>query len=58
MLEIAAKLVPSKAPITEELVFRACMLPLMVPHFRSRAVLYTPLFFGIGNQKKKEKKKK
>ena len=37
------------APLTEELVFRACMLPMLVPCTGpSAAVLTCPLFFGVG----------
>lgn len=37
------------APLTEELVFRACMLPMLVPCTGpGPAVLACPLFFGVG----------
>lgn len=37
------------APLTEELVFRACMLPMLVPCAGpSTAVFTCPLFFGVG----------
>lgn len=37
------------APLTEELVFRACMLPMLVPCAGpSTAILTCPLFFGVG----------
>uniref|UniRef100_A0A3Q3XEX4 CAAX prenyl protease 2 n=1 Tax=Mola mola TaxID=94237 RepID=A0A3Q3XEX4_MOLML len=38
------------APLTEELVFRACMLPMLVPcagHFT--AIFTCPLFFGVAH---------
>ncbi|XP_069750111.1 CAAX prenyl protease 2 isoform X2 [Narcine bancroftii] len=36
------------APLTEELVFRACMLPMLVPCTGlSRAIVTCPLFFGV-----------
>ncbi|XP_041035897.1 CAAX prenyl protease 2 isoform X2 [Carcharodon carcharias] len=36
------------APLTEELVFRACMLPMLVPCTGlSRAIITCPLFFGV-----------
>ncbi|XP_057709707.1 CAAX prenyl protease 2 [Corythoichthys intestinalis] len=38
------------APLTEELVFRACMLPMLVPCFGpAAAVLTCPLFFGVAH---------
>ncbi|XP_065058627.1 CAAX prenyl protease 2-like [Rhopilema esculentum] len=38
------------APFTEEFVFRACMLPFLVPAFGCRAsVILCPLFFGIAH---------
>ena len=37
------------APLTEELVFRACMLPILVPCMGpQKAVFACPLFFGVG----------
>ncbi|XP_031466235.1 CAAX prenyl protease 2, partial [Phasianus colchicus] len=37
------------APLSEELVFRACMLPVLLPCAGPRyAVLACPLFFGLG----------
>lgn len=37
------------APLTEELVFRACMLPMLVPCTGPSAAIFTcPLFFGVG----------
>jgi len=37
------------APLTEELVFRACMLPMLVPCAGpALAVVTCPLFFGVG----------
>uniref|UniRef100_A0A4W3HL08 CAAX prenyl protease 2 n=1 Tax=Callorhinchus milii TaxID=7868 RepID=A0A4W3HL08_CALMI len=37
------------APLTEELVFRACMLPMLVPCTGlNRAIFTCPLFFGVG----------
>ncbi|XP_072407114.1 CAAX prenyl protease 2 isoform X1 [Chiloscyllium punctatum] len=38
------------APLTEELVFRACMLPMLVPCTGlSRAIVTCPLFFGVAH---------
>lgn len=38
------------APFTEEFVFRACMLPLLVPCFGCpTAVIVCPLFFGVAH---------
>ncbi|XP_063293439.1 CAAX prenyl protease 2 isoform X1 [Pelobates fuscus] len=38
------------APLTEELVFRACMLPMLVPCTGSGPAIFTcPLFFGIAH---------
>uniref|UniRef100_A0AAZ3P9F2 CAAX prenyl protease 2 n=1 Tax=Oncorhynchus tshawytscha TaxID=74940 RepID=A0AAZ3P9F2_ONCTS len=38
------------APLTEELVFRACMLPMLVPCASpSTAMLTCPLFFGVAH---------
>ncbi|XP_049584599.1 CAAX prenyl protease 2 [Syngnathus scovelli] len=38
------------APLTEELVFRACMLPMLVPCFGpALAILTCPLFFGVAH---------
>ncbi|KAM8940551.1 CAAX prenyl protease 2 [Pelodytes ibericus] len=38
------------APLTEELVFRACMLPMLVPCTGPGSAIYTcPLFFGIAH---------
>ncbi|XP_076971710.1 CAAX prenyl protease 2 isoform X2 [Tamandua tetradactyla] len=38
------------APLTEELVFRACMLPMLVPCTGlGRAVFTCPLFFGVAH---------
>ncbi|XP_069500861.1 CAAX prenyl protease 2 isoform X2 [Ambystoma mexicanum] len=39
------------APLTEELVFRACMLPMLVPCTGLSTAIFTcPLFFGIAFQ--------
>ncbi|XP_028851588.1 CAAX prenyl protease 2 [Denticeps clupeoides] len=38
------------APLTEELVFRACMLPMLVPCAGPSAAIFTcPLFFGVAH---------
>lgn len=38
------------APLTEELVFRACMLPMLVPCTSPSAAIFTcPLFFGVAH---------
>ncbi|XP_075693552.1 CAAX prenyl protease 2 isoform X3 [Rhinoderma darwinii] len=38
------------APLTEELVFRACMLPMLVPCISPGTAVFTcPLFFGIAH---------
>ena len=39
------------APITEELAFRGCMVPLLAPHLGRGAALVwgTPLFFGLAH---------
>eukprot|EP00118_Oscarella_pearsei_P009966 m.58936 g.58936 ORF g.58936 m.58936 type:complete len:284 (+) comp34846_c0_seq8:25-876(+) len=38
------------APLSEEFVFRACMLPLLLPHLGSVwSVLICPLFFGVAH---------
>eukprot|EP00062_Callorhinchus_milii_P025593 gi/632986741/ref/XP_007910406.1/ PREDICTED: CAAX prenyl protease 2-like [Callorhinchus milii] len=38
------------APLTEELVFRACMLPMLVPCTGlNRAIFTCPLFFGVAH---------
>ncbi|KAM4720974.1 CAAX prenyl protease 2 isoform 1-T1 [Rhinophrynus dorsalis] len=38
------------APLTEELVFRACMLPMLVPCTSPGSAIFTcPLFFGIAH---------
>lgn len=40
------------APLTEELVFRACMLPMLVPCTGPSAAIFTcPLFFGVGESR-------
>ncbi|XP_073461231.1 CAAX prenyl protease 2 isoform X2 [Aquarana catesbeiana] len=40
------------APLTEELVFRACMLPMLVPCTSPGTAIFTcPLFFGIGEKR-------
>ncbi|MEQ2162711.1 hypothetical protein GOODEAATRI_022577 [Goodea atripinnis] len=37
------------APVTEELVFRGAMLPMLVPCTGATAVIFiAPLFFGVG----------
>lgn len=38
------------APLSEEFTFRACMMPLLLQTFPPlRAILITPLFFGIAH---------
>lgn len=38
------------APLTEELTFRSCMLPILIPCFGVKgSMLLSPLFFGIGH---------
>ncbi|KAL4238758.1 CAAX prenyl protease [Mactra antiquata] len=38
------------APLSEEFIFRACMLPLLVPHFgEGWSVFICPLFFGVAH---------
>ncbi|XP_052767796.1 CAAX prenyl protease 2-like [Mya arenaria] len=38
------------APISEEFIFRACMLPLLVPHFgEGWSIFIAPLFFGVAH---------
>ena len=38
-----------QGPISEEFLFRACLLPIMVPTFGWRAaVCFCPVFFGLG----------
>ncbi|XP_029468315.1 CAAX prenyl protease 2 isoform X2 [Rhinatrema bivittatum] len=38
------------APLTEELVFRACMLPMLIPCMGLQPAIFTcPLFFGIAH---------
>ncbi|XP_039996494.1 CAAX prenyl protease 2 isoform X2 [Xiphias gladius] len=38
------------APLTEELVFRACMLPMLVPCASPSVAIFTcPLFFGVAH---------
>jgi len=38
------------APLSEELVFRGCMLPILVPSFgKVTSILIGPLFFGIAH---------
>jgi len=38
-----------QGPLTEEFVFRACMLPVLVPSLGEHtSVLLSPLFFGFG----------
>lgn len=37
------------APVAEEFVFRACMMPLLLQCFRPMtAIFIAPLFFGVG----------
>ncbi len=37
------------APLSEELVFRSCMIPLLLQSFSPMTSIYiTPLFFGVG----------
>lgn len=44
-----------QAPLSEEFVFRACMLPLLVPSLgEGWAIFICPLLFGVGEFKKKE----
>lgn len=38
-----------QAPITEEFIYRACMIPLLVPSFGLMgAIFICPLLFGVG----------
>jgi len=38
-----------QAPLSEEFVFRACMITLLTPSFgATKAGIIAPLFFGIG----------
>ncbi|XP_066929469.1 CAAX prenyl protease 2-like [Clytia hemisphaerica] len=38
------------APVSEELIFRACMLPLLVPDYgNSAGIFIAPLFFGVAH---------
>ena len=38
-----------QAPLTEEFIFRACMLPLLVPSLgEGLAIFICPLLFGVG----------
>lgn len=38
------------APISEELIFRACMMPLLVPVYGiSKSIFVAPLFFGLAH---------
>lgn len=38
------------APVSEEFIFRACMLPLLVPHFgEGWSIFLCPLFFGVAH---------
>ena len=38
-----------QAPITEEFIFRACMMPFLIPTIgEGAAVFVCPLFFGVG----------
>ena len=38
------------APLSEELIFRACMLPLLVPHFGIvKSIFLAPLLFGVAH---------
>ena len=38
------------APISEEFIFRSCMMPLLVPVFGlNKSVLLAPLFFGVAH---------
>jgi prenyl protein peptidase len=38
------------APVAEEIVFRACMIPLLMPHLGvAKSVLIVPLFFGVAH---------
>ena len=38
------------APVAEELVFRSCMIPLLLPHLgQGWTVLLCPLFFGVAH---------
>lgn len=38
------------APVAEEVIFRSCMVPLLLPHLGSRwTIVLCPLFFGIAH---------
>lgn len=38
------------APLSEEFVFRACMMPLVMQSFSAiHSVFITPLFFGVAH---------
>ena len=40
-----------QAPLSEEFMFRACMLPLLVPSFgEGWSMFICPLFFGVGKE--------
>jgi hypothetical protein len=50
LVDCVGWIVDVQCPVTEEWVFRACMVPLMIRAGFSdtQAILLTPLFFGIG----------
>lgn len=37
------------APIAEEVVFRGCLVPLLLPCFGTKAIFIAPLFFGVAH---------
>ena len=43
------KVLTLQAPLSEELVFRGCMMPLLMPVFGfTTSMLLAPWFFGLG----------